>query len=426
MTSDICTRLYEFSRSDPGRDIWIEVIGEPILLVQSLTSAQQVLATDAISFDQAKEALSQVGGPSRVTENGDDWRYLYQISQPLLSNVDAGDLAGKVHKHALISIERLVLDCHTAAREANQAIFLEMTASIITETLLNRSIKDFGPGFLEDLSMFSRFVGLNFKQTDSGKTTDRWWLHELGKLRLRWIKRIAEIRPSIGPHDRLLYRLSKIDAGKKAPGSFECEILMLFGAGSDTTAAMISWATLLLAQNHDTQQRLRRELSQYWDKDALDHSGLVKNDMLLRFISELFRLYPAVPFVARRTNADIKVGENLVASGVQVMVSSVGLGRNPVRFANPDTLDLFRDADLQCPHKATVPFGAGPRRCGGQRIAMIELPVILAVFLHHLRFDLHQPAIVKFDWQVTMHCDGGVPVKISRIRQPPKANSFKL
>ncbi|MGB5213797.1 MAG: cytochrome P450 [Anderseniella sp.] len=418
MNTDFCTQLYEFARSDPGRDVWIEVAGEPVLLVQSLASAQQVLATNASSFTKTMKAMSQVCGPSRLTENGDDWRYLYRISQPLLSNVDAKNLVRAVNKHALISVEQLLLGAQTGANEANQATLLEMTASIMSEVLFNRSIADFGPGFLEDLAMFFRFIGLNFKPPysgDAGSAADPRWMHELGDLRLRWIKRIANIKPTVRPKDRLLHRLSRMDAGKAAIGGFEYEVLMLFGAGSDTTAATISWAILLLAQYPDTQQKLRRELEQYWVTDTPDSSEILKNDMLLRFLSEVFRLYPVGPFFGRRARTRVKVGEHQVDDGVQVIVSSVGLGRNPNSFANPDALELFRDPDTRCPNEATVPFSAGPRRCGGQRIAMIELPIILAIFLHHLKFDLQHPATITFDWQVTMHCHGGVPVKISRI-----------
>lgn len=368
MTTDICTKLYEFSRSDPGRDIWMEMGGEPVLVVQSPATAQQVLTTDASGFDHAKEAISQVCGISRVTANGDDWKYLYHLSQPALSSVDVEDLAEKVKTHALMSVARLVPGSQVSARKTNQAILLEMTSSIMTEVFLNRSVKDFGPGFLDDIEEFGRFIGLNFKRTSSSTPSgnpDRKWLDGLGDLRLRWLERVASIKPTIQPQDKLLCRLSGMDAGKTTTGSFECELLMLFGAGSDTAAATVSWAALLLAEHPDKQQKIRKDLAQYWANGKLDTAGVVKNDMLGRFLNEVFRLYPAIPFLGRRAVECINVGENPVSKGGQVIVSSVGLGRNPDTFASPDALDLFRGTVAQRSHKGIFPFGAGPRRCGG-------------------------------------------------------------
>ncbi|MEM9473289.1 MAG: cytochrome P450, partial [Pseudomonadota bacterium] len=59
-------------------------------------------------------------------------------------------------------------------------------------------------------------------------------------------------------------------------------------------------------------------------------------------------------------------------------------------------------------------FGTGPRKCGGQRMATAEITVILACLLRNFDFARTPDEAVSFSWQLSMTCEGGVPVTLSR------------
>lgn len=416
MATNFCERLYQLAGTNSGENLWISLGNERVLLIQSAELANRVLARDEEYFAKNLESLAQVAGASRVTENGDAWRALYRLSQPSLSNIDKNVMRKSVIAHATEAVGLLLEADQHSDKGLNELILLQMTASVMTDVLFTRSLSDFGPECVEDISRFASFVGMNSPYNGCWVGEDRPEdFRALGDLRLRWLKRMSSIENSVLPSDRLLYQLLKGTQGNDRPGRFEHEVLMLFGAGSETLATAISWAILLLAQYPQVQEYLRTEIRSLWRDGTVDGSVIAGSELMLRFIAELFRLHPPIPFLTRRSKIETMIDKFKVKPGTGIIVSNIGIGRDASRFNNPDLLDVNRELSVTCPNAATIPFGAGARQCGGQRMAMFELPVILAVFLRQIRFKSQHNSSLNLDWRLTMHCVGGVPVSAIRV-----------
>ncbi|KAJ7382901.1 Cytochrome P450 4V2 [Desmophyllum pertusum] len=110
-------------------------------------------------------------------------------------------------------------------------------------------------------------------------------------------------------------------------------------------------------------------------------------------IKESQRLFPSVPFFARRTTEDCYLGGYVVPKYTTVGVSTIGLHRNPDVWPAPLEFnpDRFLPENSQGRHPyAFLPFSAGPRNCIGQRFAILEEKTILAYILHHFNISAMQ------------------------------------
>ena len=142
----------------------------------------------------------------------------------------------------------------------------------------------------------------------------------------------------------------------------------LFIAGMHTTSELISNATWLALEHPE----LPEQIATAADRDK----------QLTRFVEEALRMYPPLQFRFRIATQDTELAGVTIHRGDRVVVSAAAGNRDPERFGCPaqPTLDT-RPGHLS--------FNAGPRFCGGTRLARAEafdaLDGILA--LPGLRWD---------------------------------------
>ncbi|MFF4260258.1 cytochrome P450 [Streptomyces sp. NPDC001663] len=164
-------------------------------------------------------------------------------------------------------------------------------------------------------------------------------------------KRLAE------PKDDLLSSIAgRITAGEINHQQATEMALLLLIAGHETTANMIALGTLALLQNPD-QLALLRET---------DDPKLVASA-----VEELLR-YLHITHLGRRraVTEDIEIGGQVIRAGEGVIMANEIANRDPEVFADPDRLDITRDA------RRHVAFGFGVHQCLGQPLARMELQVV--------------------------------------------------
>ncbi|WCD94553.1 cytochrome P450 [Streptomyces sp. HUAS 31] len=164
-------------------------------------------------------------------------------------------------------------------------------------------------------------------------------------------RRIAE------PKDDLLSSIAgRVTAGELTHLQATEMALLLLIAGHETTANMIALGTLALLQHPDQLALLRES----------EDPGLVASA-----VEELLR-YLHITHLGRRraVTEDIEIAGRLIKAGEGViMVNEIG-NRDPEVFADPDRLDITRDA------RRHVAFGFGVHQCLGQPLARMELQVV--------------------------------------------------
>ncbi|MEV4755823.1 cytochrome P450 [Micromonospora sp. NPDC049559] len=156
----------------------------------------------------------------------------------------------------------------------------------------------------------------------------------------------------------------RIKAGELTrPEAARMGVLLLI-AGHETTANMIALGTLALLQNPDQLALLRD------GDDAKLVAGAVEE--LLRYLN--------ITHNGRRrvALADIEVGDQVIRAGEGLILANDIGNRDPEIFAEPDRLDLTRDA------RRHVAFGFGVHQCLGQPLARMELQVVYSTLYRRI------------------------------------------
>ena len=193
------------------------------------------------------------------------------------------------------------------------------------------------------------------------------------------------------------------------------EMMTLFLAGHETTAAALTWTWYLLSQHPKVEARLLGELRQVLGGRApvvADLPNLPYTEMVVR---EAMRLYPPAPGVAREPIEDVKIGGYDVPKGSLISVNIYALHRDPRFFEDPERFDPDRFSsawDERIPRYAYLPFGGGPRVCIGNGFAMMEARLILATLAQRCQLSLEPGQEVVPIQLVTVRPKNGVRMRL--------------
>jgi cytochrome P450 len=131
--------------------------------------------------------------------------------------------------------------------------------------------------------------------------------------------------------------------------------MVLLATGHLPTSSMLALGTFALLTDPVQRARLTADA---------DDAG--------RAVEELLRYLSILQFDVRRTAlTDVEVDGQVIAAGETVVLALPVANRDPVRFTDPDALDLGRNA---IGHLA---FGHGVHQCLGQHLARAELRIAL-------------------------------------------------
>ncbi|MGW6563863.1 cytochrome P450 [Streptomyces sp. NPDC054975] len=127
---------------------------------------------------------------------------------------------------------------------------------------------------------------------------------------------------------------------------------LLLAAGLDTTANMLALGTFALLSNPDQLAALRAD------------PGLAEQT-----VEELLRYLSVADPLPRAALEDVEVDGRLIKAGETVTISVQATNRDPLKFPEPDRLDIHRRA------VGHLAFGHGAHQCLGQQLARVEMAV---------------------------------------------------
>ncbi|MDX6235475.1 MAG: hypothetical protein QOG10_290 [Kribbellaceae bacterium] len=160
------------------------------------------------------------------------------------------------------------------------------------------------------------------------------------------------------PADDLLSRLAteQVKTGELTQHDVAKMGLLLLIAGHETTANMIALGTLALLEHPDQLAALR----------DTDNPKLIAGA-----VEELLRYLSIVHGGRRRVAVeDIEIGDQVIRASDGVIFATEVANRDEAAFADPERLDVHRDA------RRHVAFGFGVHQCLGQPLARVELQVV--------------------------------------------------
>ncbi|RYP63404.1 hypothetical protein DL771_009302 [Monosporascus sp. 5C6A] len=152
-------------------------------------------------------------------------------------------------------------------------------------------------------------------------------------------------------------------------------------AGSDTTAATLTYLTWSVCRDPNIKRQLVDELKTL--SDDFTDGDLKGLPYLNQVIEEALRLWPAAPSGLPRVvpEGGAMFGKHWLPSGAVVLTQAYSLHRNAHVFPQPETFDPSRwEKPTMAMKDCFMPFGGGSRVCLGLHLAYIELRLATARF----------------------------------------------
>ena len=173
--------------------------------------------------------------------------------------------------------------------------------------------------------------------------------------------------------------------------------------GYETTSSTLSYTAYLLALNPTIQDRLVREINDYYDvnPDSSLYDAAENIEYVTMVLYESLRMYPPVHRTFRECTQTCAVNDELIIEkGFYVGFPNFSLHRNPEYWPNPEKFDPERfnpNNEQSYPTFAYLPFGEGPRNCIGKRLALMNVKMTLITILKDLHFKKTTDTEVPLD-----------------------------
>ena len=361
--------------------------------------ARQVLVEQPEKFHKArliKRAFRPFAGEGLLTSDGALWKRQRRLMQPAFHHAQLATYGAIMVAHALHMGEGFE---DGNVLEINEAM-AKLTLGIVVKCL-------FGADFMREAEKVSQLMievlDATNRRLNSVLLVPSW---VPTRRNLREKRALATLDGMIQalitarrtsdrkPDDLLSVLLAAVDEDSGAGMSdrqLRDEMMTLFLAGHETTAAALTWTWYLLSQHPDVEARLLGELHEVLGgrpPTVADLPKLPYTDMVVR---EAMRLYPPAPGVAREPIEDVKIGGYDVPKGSLISVNIYALHRDPRFFDDPERFDPDRFSggwEERIPRYAYLPFGGGPRVCIGNGFAMMEARLILATLAQRCQLSL--------------------------------------
>jgi cytochrome P450 len=183
------------------------------------------------------------------------------------------------------------------------------------------------------------------------------------------------------PGDDLTTQLvqAEEDGSKLANEELTANIILLFGAGHETTVNLIGNGILALHRNPDQLVLLK-----------------ARPELITGAIEEFLRYDSSVQMTGRVTLEDIDdLGTRKIPKGESVLCLLGSANRDPAVYpARPDRLDIAR------PNVRPLSFGGGIHFCLGAQLARIEAEIAISTLLRRLP-DLRLDDAENPEWRTT-------------------------
>jgi len=404
----------------------------------------------AYSVSSPELAAEILGQPDRFRKNGPGYRELRKsLGENLLTSEDESwhrqrrflapiftrrRIAGDYVHIMIEEAERLVARWQAVASHGHSVdLYPEMVG--ITSRIIGRIL--FGADVSRALPELTRFSIVNeelLRRAVSPHPLPRWvptshnrrLTHELGEVR-RIVDEIIAGRPSErakGSADDMLGRLLDArDAENASDRLSETEVanqvLLFLIAGRETTAMTLACTLAQLALRPEWQTKLREEIRERLDGRAPSAEEVAQLEWTGHFLHECMRLFPGAYGMNRSTRDDEVLAGYHIPAGSWVEVSMWGIHHSAAVWHEPEVFDPRRfdvpTRQFAGSHRyAWMPFGAGPRGCIGMQIAMLEIPIVMAMVLQAFTLET-QLASIPVHAAITLQPTGSLPLQLRSV-----------
>lgn len=193
------------------------------------------------------------------------------------------------------------------------------------------------------------------------------------------------------------------------------EVVTIFFAGHETTAATMAWAFYLLSGHPEIEERMRAEVKKILNGRLPTFADLPKFVYMQQVLNEVLRLYPAAYLFAREALVDDTIDGYFIPANRLIFISPFVTHHDPKYWPDPERFDPDRFMPNQVanrPRHVYFPFGEGPHVCIGNNFALMEMQLILAMALQRFRLKLVPNHPIAFKPEATLRPKYGMKMII--------------
>lgn len=422
--------FYSKQNYGPSGGLWIMWFGiSPMIMINCPELVEPVISPNGLNKKgKAYGVLRELFGLGLVTSTGDKWKSDRKIFSPAFNSTRAKCFMPSLNANARTLIQilrekaklnnnivddirepmlRCTLDmiCETqVGQEINaqrdMAINYVDAADHVTKTLIERL---FDP-YTSIPSVFKWFQYTHFREYERQLKSVKTFTRSLIDRRIEKVRTAAlheeatdEVVRKEPAVDIIIRRHLRSPQLITIAGIQE-HVDSFIAAGYDTTAWAIIWACVLLGLHPQKQKKLREEVDFVFSERDLDDQDIT-HDHLNEFkyadavFQETLRLYPTAPFITRRCDRELKIGDYVCPAGVDVGIPIWTLHRNSEHWEKPDDFipERFMEEGKSRHPYAFIPFSAGPRNCIGQKMARLEAKIILVKMVRSFHITSLRP-----------------------------------
>lgn len=360
-----------------------------------------------------RRALTSSFGNGLFTSQGEFWRRQRRLMQPAFHHAHITRYAAQMAAHTQNMLHGWQDGEIISIGDAMHALTFTIVMDVLFSTggaaantaVIHQAVRDLGQG----LAAFSRSLPLAFlpgwmplpalRQKRRG---ERALAHSVQRL----IAGRRALGEAASPPDLLTTLLFARDAEtgeSMSDQQLQDELITLYIAGHDTTAILLSWAWVLLAQHETAAAKLAAELAQTLDGRPPTAADLPQLPTTQMIVKETLRLYPPAWYLFRQAEPDLMLAGEQIPDGSIIFLMPFTTQRDSRWFADPDSFQPERWQDgfeKTLPKGAYFPFGLGPRTCIGNGFALMEAQLLLATIAQH--FCLEHLNEAKIDLTPTL------------------------
>ncbi|KAJ7468513.1 cytochrome P450 [Mycena latifolia] len=220
-------------------------------------------------------------------------------------------------------------------------------------------------------------------------------------------------------------RKADLDADPRADAMTDTamvdQVLTFLAAGHETTASGLSWTLWLLANDPESQRKLREEVTPIYESNPRpDYRTLKSLTWLDCVVNESLRVLPPVPLTIRAAEKTDYVEGVLVPKGTVITI--------PIRVINTwkkiwgEDAEEFRPARwLSLPATYNPAFShfsfiAGPHACIGKTMAVSEMKAVLFALIANFEFaPAYAGQVAHPATAITMKPEDDMPLRVTRV-----------
>ena len=336
-----------------------------LYIVTDSQCIEQILKDEASSFDKGGEIYQEIsralGKDGLFTVNDRrTWRELRRRMNPAFQrqNLTAmADLTTRLWQKELANWD-------TQRPVPLLAKFTELSTQMLTQYFCGSSIA--APELVPlampvfEGMMFKIFLPISASRTNS--------YHEaIARLDDKVFAIIRSRRAASSRGNDLLGKLLAHDPGNPdlTNQQLRDQLFTLLMAGFDSTATVMTWACLALADDATLRAQLSSEVSSLLGSRPPKITDLPRLPLLARFLQEVVARHPAFPLFFRHVTRESYLNGRFVVPGDHILIAPETTGR---------------------------PFGQGSRKCIGEDFATVTAMIALAMLLQRFT-DWRRPLL---------------------------------